>query len=375
MFLALKELKHNKARFSLIIGILTLIIFLVLFLAGIAKGLSAATVSTVENSKANYYILSDSADKLISRSSFTDDDVTNLNNSNELIELNENATPINLFTSNFTMESLDKKTNIVYLAIDPSAFLMPEVIDGNTLNNNKEIVLNNSFKEDGIEIGDIIKDSASDLELKVVGFTKNQMYGHMSVGVISLDTYKEIMTSATGKEFNNFQALAINMDKSTENQDSLTSFVNDNLDKKVLLSKADAIKNVPGYSAEQGTIVMMLVFLLIISSFIVGVFFYITTMQKLPELGVLKALGSKMSTLASSLTSQVFMLSVISMVIGNILTFSLASMLPASMPFVLSSRDATLVSMLFIVIALLSSLFSIKKIRKVDAISAIGGNY
>ncbi|MDU5107872.1 ABC transporter permease [Clostridium sp.] len=375
MFLALKELKHNKARFSLIIGILTLIIFLVLFLAGIAKGLSAATVSTVENSKANYYILSDSADKLISRSSFTDDDVTNLNNSNELIELNGNATPINLFTSNFTMDSLDKKTNIVYLAIDPSAFLMPKVIDGNTLNNNKEIVLNNSFKEDGIEIGDIIKDSASDLELKVVGFTKNQMYGHMSVGVISLDTYKEMMTSATGKEYNNFQALAIDMDKSTENQDSLTSFVNDNLDKKVLLTKADVIKNVPGYSAEQGTIVMMLVFLLIISSFIVGVFFYITTMQKLPEFGVLKALGSKMSTLASSLTSQVFMLSVISMVIGNILTFALASMLPASMPFVLSSRDAALVSILFIVIALISSLFSIKKIRKVDAISAIGGNY
>ncbi len=375
MFLALKELKHNKARFSLIIGILTLIIFLVLFLAGIAKGLSAATVSTVENSKANYYILSDSADKLISRSSFTDDDVTNLNNSNDLIELDENATPINLFTSNFTMDSVDKKTNIVYLAIDPSAFLMPEVIDGDTLNNNKEIVLNNSFKEDGIEIGDIIKDSSSDLELKVVGFTKNQMYGHMSVGVISLDTYKEIMTSATGREYNNFQAVAINMDKSTENQDSLTSFVNDNLDKKVLLTKADVINNVPGYSAEQGTIIMMLVFLLIISSFIVGVFFYITTMQKLPEFGVLKALGSKMSTLASSLTSQVFMLSVISMVIGNILTFSLASMLPASMPFVLSSRDAALVSILFIIIALISSLFSIKKIRKVDAISAIGGNY
>lgn len=375
MFLALKELKHNKARFSLIIGILTLIIFLVLFLSGIAKGLSAATISTVENSKANYYILADSADKLISRSSFTNDDVTDLNNSNDLIELNKNATPINLFTSNFTMDSLDKKTNIVYLAIDPSAFLMPEVIDGNILNNDKEIVLNNSFKEDGIEIGDIIKDSASDLELKVVGFTKNQMYGHMSVGVISLNTYREIMTSATGREYNNFQALALDMDKSTENQDLLTRFVNDNLDKKVLLTKADVIKNVPGYSAEQATIIMMLVFLLIISSFIVGVFFYITTMQKIPEFGVLKALGSKMSTLASSLTSQVFMLSVISMVIGNILTFSLASMLPASMPFVLSSRDAALVSILFIVIALLSSLFSIKKIRKVDAISAIGGNY
>ena len=82
-----------------------------------------------------------------------------------------------------------------------------------------------------------------------------------------------------------------------------------------------------------------------------------------------------MATLATSLTSLVFMLSVISMLIGNILTFSLASVLPASMPFVLSYKDGALVSLLFIAIALLSSLFSIRKIRKVDAICAIGGNY
>lgn len=82
-----------------------------------------------------------------------------------------------------------------------------------------------------------------------------------------------------------------------------------------------------------------------------------------------------MSTLAVSLTSQVFILSVISMIIGNILTFSLASVLPASMPFVLGYKDGALVSLLFIAIALLSSLFSIRKVRKIDAISAIGGNY
>ena len=362
MFLALKELKHNKARFGLIIGILTLIIFLVLFLSGIAKGLSAATGSLIENSKANYYILDDSADKLITRSVIENDELKELNNLNGLIDLNENTTPINLHTSNFTMDSLDKKINLVYLAIDPSTFLMPEVIEGNTLKN-------------GIEIGDKIKDTSSNLELTVVGFTKNQMYAHISVGVISLDTYKEIMTSATGRDYNNFQALAINMDKSSENLDLLTNLVNDNLDKKVLLTKSDIISNVPGHSQEQATILMMLVFLLIISSFIVGVFFYITTMQKLPEFGVLKALGAKMSTLATSLTSQVFILSVISMLIGNILTFSLASILPASMPFVLSYKDGALVSLLFISIALLSSLFSIRKIRKIDAISAIGGNY
>lgn len=81
-----------------------------------------------------------------------------------------------------------------------------------------------------------------------------------------------------------------------------------------------------------------------------------------------------MSTLAWSLAAQVLLLSVISMAVGNILTFGMASALPGTMPFVLTPMNAAVVSVLFIIISLLASLFSMGKVARVDALTAIGGN-
>ncbi|MFZ1690913.1 MAG: ABC transporter permease, partial [Trichococcus flocculiformis] len=40
MFLAWKEIKHSKTRFSLIIGVMVLVSYLVFFLVGLAYGLA-----------------------------------------------------------------------------------------------------------------------------------------------------------------------------------------------------------------------------------------------------------------------------------------------------------------------------------------------
>lgn len=370
MFLAWKELKHNKTRYALIMMILILVVFLVLFLAGLAKGLSAATSATIDNANANYYVLDDSSDKLIPRSSLSEEQLSKIN------EFTEDVTPIDLQRSTVTKDSEDTKLDITYLALDSEDFMMPKVVKGDSLNNANEIILNESFKDDGFKIGDKITDTSSNVEMTVVGFTKDQMYGHSSVGVISLDTFHNMQIVSTGKEDVSYQAFAISTKATDTNEDLIKNYLasDTSLKNTVLLSKSDIISNIPGHSQEQATILMMLVFLLVISSFIIGVFFYVTTMQKLPQFGVLKALGSKMSTLSWSLICQVFILSAISMVIGNILTFGLASMLPPSMPFVLTYGYAASISLLFLIISLLSSLFSMGKIRKVDAISAIGGN-
>lgn len=68
------------------------------------------------------------------------------------------------------------------------------------------------------------------------------------------------------------------------------------------------------------------------------------------------------------------MIAGISMVLGNVLTFALASVLPSTMPFTLNVSTAALISVIFVVIALLSNLFTMSKISKVDPLMAIGGN-
>ncbi|WP_186725776.1 hypothetical protein [Rummeliibacillus sp. SL167] len=49
----------------------------------------------------------------------------------------------------------------------------------------------------------------------------------------------------------------------------------------------------PGYKEMQGSFTMMKVFLFIIAAFVSSVFFYILTIQKSHQFGVLKAIGAK----------------------------------------------------------------------------------
>lgn len=367
MFLAWKELRHNKVRYALIIVLLTLMIFLVLFLSGLARGLSAATSSAIDNASADYYIVDDSADNLITRSGLDSEEFDKLKN------FAEKVTPINLYRSAAIRNEETTKLDITYMGIDTDDFLMPEVVEGKDISEAGQIVLNNSFKEEGFLLGDVVKDAQTGYEMKVVGFTRNRMYGHSSVGIISLKDYEKIQELYTGRDRISNQAAAIELKGSEKTYTEWKDFVESDLKGTVLLSKSEVISNIPGHSQEQSTIMMMLVFLLLISSFIVGVFFYVTTMQKIPQFGVLKAVGAGMGTLAWSLTAQVLLLSGISMAAGNILTFGMARALPATMPFVLAPANAAAVSLLFVIISLLTSLFSIGRVARVDALTAIGG--
>lgn len=110
-----------------------------------------------------------------------------------------------------------------------------------------------------------------------------------------------------------------------------------------------------------------------VSAAILGVFFYVITIQKLHQFGVLKALGADMNMLSEMIIFQVLLLAGGSMIVGNILTFAMASMLPNSMPFSLNVSSAITISLVFIVISILCSLISLLKVAKVDPLITIGG--
>jgi len=82
------------------------------------------------------------------------------------------------------------------------------------------------------------------------------------------------------------------------------------------VTRAAAVQGISGYKEESGTIMMMLGFLLVISAFIIGVFFYVFTMQKTNQFGIMKAIGARNRLLSRAVVSQVLVLSVSSIIIG-----------------------------------------------------------
>lgn len=359
MNLAWKEIKHSKGKYILIEGILLLMVFMVLFLSGLANGLARAVSASIETADAPYIILSDGAEKLITISSIDPDVLEEIKTMTS-----DEVAPFNLQRMNLNRMDDSTKLDVTYFAIPENSFLKPTIIQGEGLENGKnEIVLDQSYKEYGITVGEVIEDSSTGIDLTVVGFTKDAYYGHSSVGYISIDTYQDIRKELNPMYEVTYHAIAVN--GTDVEQISIKGYE--------VVSKDEVVENIPGYTAEQTTIQMILWVLVLVSAAILGVFFYVITIQKEKQFGVLKAIGMPMRKIVGLIVSQVMMLAGFSVVIGNCLTWLMSKMLPASMPFYLNINHTILVSVAFLVVSFGCSLISTAKVAKVDPMISIGG--
>ncbi len=361
MFLAWKELGYYKAKYGLITGILILLIFMVLFLGGLANGLSDATSSAIRKSNADYFVISENSDEIITRSDITSEQY------DEIKQIASDTAPFNLQRLAICKLNDSTKIDCTYLAVEPDNFMMTDIKEGAVFTGGEyEIILNDSFYDEGIFIGDTIKDSTTGIEMKVIGYTKDESYGHSSIGVMTLDTYRAIRNEITNSEKTSYHAIAVKGEninlESIENVEGIS-----------VLDKESIIAKIPGHSQEQMTIKMILIVLLVVSATILGVFFYVITIQKLSQFGTLKAIGTPMSKIFNAIVCQVFIISGISAIIGDLLTFFMASMLPNSMPFTISIVETIAISIVFVLISIICSLFTLIKVVKVDPIVAIGG--
>lgn len=368
MFLALREMRHSKARYSLIMVIMLLVSFLVLFVTGLARGLAYANISAVENMPANYFVVQGDADHAFRRSQLSDAELIAARS----VVGEDKATPLAVQTSTVTSDNGDAKADITFFAVDMNGMLAPKVVQGTGISNEAggSAVVDSQLAQSGITLGSTIVDQASGMSWKVSGIVDDSSYSHTPVVYINNLDWQEMKQGAR-QEKTDLQSMPYNvvaLSASSAQADEITA----KLDNVEVITQKQAISSVPGYSAEQNSLMMMIVFLFVIAGVVLAVFFYVITIQKTSQFGILKAMGTKMSYLAWSVVGQVMILSVASLVISLLLTFGINKGLPDSMPFQLESSTIILTSVLFIGMSLLGSLISVARVAKVDALEAIG---
>ncbi|MPY67933.1 FtsX-like permease family protein [Deinococcus sp. SDU3-2] len=117
---------------------------------------------------------------------------------------------------------------------------------------------------------------------------------------------------------------------------------------------------------------MIQVFLVVVAAFVMAVFFYVLTLQKTPQFGLLRAIGASTRTLAGSLVAQMLLLTTLAVALAALITLGLVTLLPAGIPFALTPSVLLAASALLIGVAALSSLLSLRSIARVDPLIAIG---
>lgn len=359
MFLALRELKHAKLRYFLIGLIMVLIAWLVLFVTGLANGLANDNGAAISSNQATYYVLQKDSDNRLTRSNLTrteTDEITQQVGKSD-------STNLGVQMGTVTPPVKDKKTDITYFGIDKNSFMKPEITEGIAPQTKNEVIADISLKESGYKLKSEIKDSATGNVFQITAFTKNNTFSHSPVIFVGWDAW-ELIHQTNQAAQGEYTAVALNVSESKA--ESLS------LGKLELASSKEVLQGIPGYSEEQGSLLMMIAFLFVIAAFVLAAFFYVITIQKINQFGVLKAVGARTAYLGRSIVSQVVFLSVVSLLIGNGLTFGLAAILPASMPFTLSPLLAIGCSVLFLAVAVAGSMLSLYRVAKVDALEAIG---
>ncbi len=387
MFLARKELWFSKKRFLLIGFIIVLISWLVFMLSGLGNGLSDLGTATIRYSELELAIFEEEAEFSLSKSTLTEslvEEIAQLEGVEEAAGIATAAGALVLGSKGETsasetdstdIEASGKKTTVFFVGIEPGSFLEPATVSGQALasgsasNSATRVLVDTSLQDEGFALGDEVTLSGVGTEFEIGGFVANEKLNHLPVVYVPLETLREFKYLVPGSDMGIDKPVnAIFLKGNKLDREAISQA----LDGVEVADKKDTLNGVPGYQAENSTISMMLGLLVFISAFVIAVFFYVLTTQKVQQFGVMKAIGASNGFVIKTVVSQVFLLSAVSILIGIVLTYLTTLILPAGMPFNLLPELVVTYGLILLVTSMIGSLFSIRSIIKIDPITALG---
>ncbi len=349
MFLAWNEIRRNKLKFGLIIGVLTMISYLLFLLSGLANGLIDMNKEGIDKWQADAIVLNKDANQTVQQSVFNKKDIEN--------KYNKQAT---LKQTGEIVSNGHQKDNVLVFGVEKSSFLVPSLIEGHKATKDNEVLADETLKNKGFKIGDTLSLSQSDEKLHIVGFTESAKYNASPVIFTNDATIAKINPRLTGDKINAVVVRDTNWKDKKLNQELEAVSIN------------DFIENLPGYKPQNLTLNFMISFLFVISATVIGIFLYVMTLQKTSLFGILKAQGFTNGYLANVVISQTLILALFGTAFGLLLTGVTGAFLPDAVPVKFDVLTLLVFAIVLMIVSVLGSLFSILTIRKIDPLKAIG---
>lgn len=352
MFLALKEIKHEKLRYGLVISMVVLISYLIFILTSLAQGLSSQNTAAIDTWNVNQIILNKDSNVSMRQSFITKQQANDLKQGkNDALIGQANVVVKHKGSENVTA---------TYIGIKPSQFIYKDMklTKGHMPKNDHQVVVDSSFKNDGYHLGQKIQLNSILQKYEIVGFTNNAKINISPIVYGNLSGWNEI--SNLNPNFIGSALVTKNHHYKVKNSE-LKAY-----------STSDFIENLPGYTAQNTTFEFMIGFLMIISLIVIAIFLYIITNQKLPNYAVLRAQGIPAKTLALNTISQSLILVISGILISALLTWLTSIFIPASVPMTFNIPMLTAVGLGLTVTSILGSILPIWTILKIDPIQVIG---
>ena len=370
MRIALRELRRRPGRFLIAAGMLTLLVFLLLFLGGLLDGLYNGSTGALRAQQGDLVVLSEESRDSIIRSRISPEQRTLV----EQVPGVDVVRGLGVALVGATIPGQDEAASAAVFGYEGGVDGVPPPPKAD------EAWVDRRLEADGVRVGQTIELGRSvpgaSVPVKVRGFVRDTSYLLQGGVWVQPDTWREVQARNRPDQQlppGTFQSLLVTVAPGSTIADVQRGIARDTDGQLRALTKQATIDAIPGVQSQQSTFQAIIWVTLLVAAVVVALFFALLTLERVALYGVLKALGASSRSLAGGLFTQAATTASLAFVVGAVLAFGLAAILPVGIPLQLLPGRAALTFAGVLVAALAGSAISLRRIIRIDPATAIGG--
>ena len=343
MFVAIRELRRALGRFALITLVVVLVTVLVTFLGGLTAGLRHQNVSALNALPGSQIVFAaNGTDPSYDRSALdpasisgwqaSGAEVTEVGISRNQATTHQHSDPFQVALFGISGAARNPAPGTVFVSSPAAAEL-------------------------GVSPGQTV--SLGNREFRVATTVGDLWYAHTPVVYLALSDWQQLSPNSGAAT-----VLAVNPAPGTD-VGALAKAT-----RTTSMSTSDSLAALPSYNAENTSLTLMTLMLLAISALVIGAFFLVWAIQRIPDTAVLKALGAPTAKLAVDALGQAGIVLVGGSLIGISVTIGAGGLL-GSIPFVLSTSTVLWPATAIVLLGLARAALSLRYIISTDPLTAL----
>ncbi len=379
VYLSIKEVWRNKGRFFLFSLVIALIAVLVLFTAGLGEGLASANKEYLEKLDAQLLVFQSDTGYSTIESRIDYKKIKRIRRVDGVADAGPIAFSNVKIVSGEGLDPID----VSFIGVEPGKPGAPKATIGDDLRSQqaKVVVIDQSIAKDAnVGVGDFITIKVTQgtedelYDLRVTGITDGQQYFFRPSIFVTLPIWDRYRPKADPGVYSSQPAvntIAIRAEDSTtlEALSTEIAFVVDDVEATDIKT---AYESAPGFAEQQNTLNTIKGFTFLIGALVIGGFFQIQTLQKIPQIGMLKAIGTPNPVVAGSAIIQIIFVTVFGVLLGGLATLGLTIGMPSGVPIVFTGTSILIAATSLLLIGPIGGLVSIRMALKVEPLSALG---
>lgn len=367
--LAFKEVRRAPVRFSLLVGAIALLVFLILFQQALQGALITSFVGGIRNQSAPVLVYNVDAQRTLQASAIApplEEQVRSVDGVEAVVRVEQD-------TFTVRVEGSEPSDAAIVGADDVERVRPVELSGGRRPRSVGEAVGSDVDFEVGDEVEVVPPAGGEASTLTVVGVAPDVQISVSPTLFTDAETFAAADRAASpDSEASLPNVLALFPADGTSVDDLLTA-VEDAAPDAEALTRDEAADTSPGVAQVRQSFQVIFLLYGLVVPLVTGLFFLIVTLQKADTLTLLRAMGAPTSTLTRSLLLQVGLVLGAGLVVGTALYAPLSGARVGGLALRFDPTAVATWSVLLVVLGLISAVASLRRVLRIDPVEATVG--